>query len=177
MLFLSEKTLADNMSRQHYVSRTGSLSGNRAVISSVPPMACTCLLYTSPGWQKDFDPLRDVYNWREGWTRPDDPERFRVRTPEHADIHAARLKRWGQAVTPDERTNAREQLTAFLVQRIEEGAVTNRVELIEKIQGLGLKVPRQGKHYLTIEDDDGQRVRLKGGIYCEACLLYTSRCV
>lgn len=121
-----------------------------------------------PGWQKDLDPLRDVYNWREGWTRPDDPVRFRVRTPEHADIHVARLKRWGQAVTPDERTNAREQLTAFLVQRIEEGAVTNRVELIEEIQGLGLKVPRQGKQYLTIEDEDGQRVRLKGGIYCEA---------
>ena len=54
---------------------------------------------------KDFDPLRDMYNWREGWTRPDDPARFRVRTPEHADIHVARLKRWGQAVTPDERTN------------------------------------------------------------------------
>ena len=52
-----------------------------------------------PGWQKDFDPLRDMYNWREGWTRPDDPARFRVRTPEHADIHVARLKRWGQAVT------------------------------------------------------------------------------
>lgn len=121
-----------------------------------------------PGWQKDFDPLRDVYNWREGWTRPDAPERFRVRTPEHADIHAARLKRWGQAVTPDEHTNAREQLTAFLVQRIEEGAVTHRGELIEEIQGLGLKVPRQGKQYLTIEDEDGQRVRLKGGIYCEA---------
>lgn len=121
-----------------------------------------------PGWQKDFDPLRDVYNWREGWTRPDDPARLRVRTPDHADIHAARLKRWGQAAMPDERTKAREQLTAFLVQRIEDGAVTNRGELIEEIQGLGFKVPRQGKQYLTIEDEDGQRVRLKGGIYCEA---------
>lgn len=121
-----------------------------------------------PGWQKDFDPLRDLYNWREGWTRPDDPAGFRVRTPEHADIHVARLKRWGQVVTPDERTNAREQLTAFLMQRIEEGTVTNRGDIIEEIERWGLKVPRQGKQYLTIEDEDGQRVRLKGGIYCEA---------
>lgn len=121
-----------------------------------------------PGWQKDFDPLRDMYNWCEGWTRPDDPARSRVRTPEHADIHVARLKRWGQTVTLDERTKSREQLTAFLLQRIEEGTVINRANLIEEIEGLGLKVPRQGKQYLTIEDEDGQRVRLKGGIYCEA---------
>ena len=121
-----------------------------------------------PGWQKDFDPLRDMYNWCEGWTRPDDPARFRVRTPEHADIHVARLKRWGQTVTLDERTKSREQLTAFLLQRIEEGTVINRANLIEEIEGLGLKVPRKGKQYLTIEDEDGQRVRLKGGIYCEA---------
>ena len=25
-----------------------------------------------PGWQKDFDVFRDLFNWREGWARPDD---------------------------------------------------------------------------------------------------------
>lgn len=41
-----------------------------------------------PGWQKDFDVFRDLHNAREGWARPDDPQRARLCTPGHADLHA-----------------------------------------------------------------------------------------
>ena len=46
-----------------------------------------------PGWQKDFDPFRDLHNLREGWARPDDPAHARIATPDHADLHNARLLR------------------------------------------------------------------------------------
>ena len=120
-----------------------------------------------PGWQKDFDVLRDLYNWREGWTRPDDPERARVRTPDHADTTYARLKRWGKDLSKkDERCSIRDTLTDYLIARIERGSVTSRSECITAIQELGLTVPRHGKEYVTVEDpESGQRVRLRGGIY------------
>lgn len=120
-----------------------------------------------PGWQKDFDVLRDLYNWREGWTRPDDPERARVRTPDHADIKYARLKRWGKDLSKkDERCGIRDALTDYLIARIERGSVTSRSECITAIQELGLTVPRQGKDYITVENpESGERVRLRGGIY------------
>ncbi|UIB00762.1 relaxase/mobilization nuclease domain-containing protein [Desulfovibrio desulfuricans] len=120
-----------------------------------------------PGWQNDFDVLRDLYNWREGWTRPDDPERARVRTPDHADITYARLKRWGKDLSnKDERCSIRDTLTDYLIALIERGSVTSRSECITAIQELGLTVPRHGKDYITVEDpESGQRVRLRGGIY------------
>lgn len=122
-----------------------------------------------PGWQKDFDVLRDLYNWREGWTRPDDPERARVRTPDHADVTYARLKRWGKDLSnKDERSSVRDTLTDYLTSRIEQGSVTSRSDCIAAIQELDLAVPRQGKDYITVEDPkSGLRVRLKGGIYHE----------
>lgn len=49
-----------------------------------------------PGWQKDFDVFRDLHNVREGWAKPDDPQRARLCTPDHADLHVARLLRWGR---------------------------------------------------------------------------------
>ena len=122
-----------------------------------------------PGWQKDFDVLRDLYNWREGWTRPDDPERARVRTPDHVDVTYARLKRWGKDLSQkDERSSVRDSLTDYLTSRIAQGSVASRSECVAAIQELDLAVPRQGKYYITVEDpESGLRVRLKGGIYHE----------
>lgn len=34
-----------------------------------------------PGWHKGFDVFRDLFNWREGWARPDDPARARDELP------------------------------------------------------------------------------------------------
>lgn len=34
-----------------------------------------------PGWQKRYDPLRDAWNYENGWARPDDPQRARLLQP------------------------------------------------------------------------------------------------
>ena len=71
-----------------------------------------------PGWQKHFDLFRDLHNHREGWARPDDPARTRMFTPAHADLHRARLLRWGKTPKPDDRAAAKEaSYTLFAAQR------------------------------------------------------------
>ena len=46
-----------------------------------------------PGWQKLYDPIRDMHNYRHGWSRPDDPLRARPVQPGHeAFVDAAALR-------------------------------------------------------------------------------------
>ena len=121
-----------------------------------------------PGWQKHFDVFRDLHNHREGWARPDDPARARLRTPEHADLHKARLIRWGTTPGKDERAEAKDAVHAFLLMKIEEGQVTNRPELLAALREADLEINRAGKDYITVKDPaSGEKLRLKGGIYAE----------
>ena len=121
-----------------------------------------------PGWQKQFDVFRDLHNLREAWARPDDPARARLRTPEHADLHSARLVRWGKTPGKDERAEAKDAVHAFLFMKIEEGQVTNRSELLAALREADLEINRAGKDYITVKDPaSGEKLRLKGGIYAE----------
>lgn len=121
-----------------------------------------------PGWQKDFDVFRDLHNHREGWARPDDPTRARIHTPEHADLHNARLLRWGKTPSKDDRAEAKEAVHAFMQTNIEQGLVRNRKDVLQTLVGAGLGINRAGKDYITVKDpDSGEKLRLKGGIYAE----------
>lgn len=121
-----------------------------------------------PGWQKHFDVFRDLYNHREGWARPDDPARARLHTPEHADLHKARLLRWGKTPGKDERTEAKQAIHDYLRHCIEQGTVTIRTDVLTALQGAGLEINRAGKEYITVKDQEsGEKLRLKGGIYAE----------
>lgn len=121
-----------------------------------------------PGWQKHFDVFRDLHNHREGWARPDDPARTRLRTPEHADLRRARLIRWGKTPGKDERAEAKDAVHAYLLMKIEEGQVTNRSELLAALREADLEINRAGKDYVTVKDPaSGEKLRLKGGIYAE----------
>ena len=105
-----------------------------------------------PGWQKHFDVFRDLHNHREGWARPDDPARARLHTPEHADLHKARLLRWGKTPGKDERAEAKQAIHDYLRQCIEQGTVTSRVDVLTALQGAGLEINRAGKDYITVKD-------------------------
>ena len=115
-----------------------------------------------PGWQKTFDPLRDAFNAEEGWSRPDDPALARVQQPGHrAYVEAAQL-RAGLALEPAPRDLIRD----YLLQRVENGTVRNRADVVAALQEASLEVPRQGKNYLTALDPaTGDRWRLKGELY------------
>ena len=121
-----------------------------------------------PGWQKHFDVFRDLHNHREGWARPDDPARARLHTPEHADLHKARLLRWGKAPGKDERAEAKQAVHEYLRACIGQGTVASRADVLTALQEVGLEINRAGKDYITIKDpESGEKLRLKGGIYAE----------
>ncbi|MDL2286649.1 relaxase/mobilization nuclease domain-containing protein [Desulfococcaceae bacterium OttesenSCG-928-F15] len=121
-----------------------------------------------PGWQKNFDVFRDMHNHREGWARPDDPARARLHTPEHADLHNARLLRWGKTPSKDDRAAAKEAIHSYMQANIEQGLVRSREDVLQALAGAGLEINRTGKDYITVKDpESGEKLRLKGGIYAE----------
>ena len=115
-----------------------------------------------PGWQQTFDPLRDGFNHEHGWSRPDDPARARVQQPGHrAYVEAATLR-----TGLEHEAEPRELLRDYLVQRVENGAVQSRADVVSALEEAGLQVPRQGASYVTARDpDSGNRWRLKGALY------------
>lgn len=121
-----------------------------------------------PGWQKAFDIFRDLQNITEGWTRPDDPARARIHTPDHADLHRARLIRWGKKPSQDERADAKNAIHSYLRALIEDGIIRNREDVLVALRDAGLEIHRVGKDYVSVKDPDSEeKLRLKGGIYAE----------
>ncbi|PKN23549.1 MAG: hypothetical protein CVU68_00580 [Deltaproteobacteria bacterium HGW-Deltaproteobacteria-3] len=107
-----------------------------------------------------FDSLRDYFNYREGWARPDDPARSRLLQPGHRKfLNISRLAA---------EQNPRQMITDYLVHCIDLGEVTDRAGIVTALKAAGFEIPRQGKGYLTVHDlTSGQRWRLKGAIYEE----------
>jgi len=104
-----------------------------------------------PGWEKSFAPLRDAWNYQEGWARPDDPDRART----HGYVQESK----------DRDTN-RTTITSILETKIELGLIEDRADIIAALKDEGLEVPRAGKEYITaLNPATGDRWRLKGRIY------------
>lgn len=116
-----------------------------------------------PGWEKSYDPLRDTLNYENGWARPDDPARARLVQPGHqALIDAAALRKG--LTTP---TAAKEQITDWLVQRVEAGLVNDRAGVRASLAELG-EITREGADYLSVKPAGFDKaIRLKGPIYGE----------
>ncbi len=107
----------------------------------------------APGWQKDFDPLRDKWNISEGWSRPDDPARARLTQPGIFAQLSGDKKRFLAVVNE------------YVAQEVTEGRVENRGDLLSSLQEVGLGVAKEAKNYVTVKDEAGNRHRLKGAIY------------
>jgi hypothetical protein len=121
-----------------------------------------------PGREKAFGVFRNLHNHREGWARPDDPARARLHTPDHVDLHKARLIRRGKNPGKDDRAEAKEAIHAYLAAKLEQGLVQSREDILAALRGAGLSINRTGKDYITVKDPDSkEKLRLKGGIYGE----------
>ena len=102
-----------------------------------------------PGWQKDFDVFRDLFNWREGWTRPDDPARAR-----------------GREIRESDRDRAKEVIHAFLKEKVTQGLVRNREDILSALKEQGLSINREGRDYISvIAPNSGMKMRFRGGFY------------
>lgn len=121
-----------------------------------------------PGWQKDFDVFRDLFNWRENWARPDDPARAREELPKKADLFKARMARWGKDIQESDRDKAKDEIHGIIKKLIDEGQISNRDEIIATMKNLGLTINRSGKDYVSVKTkDSGLKLRFKGGIYAD----------
>ena len=119
-----------------------------------------------PGWQKDFDVFRDLFNWREGWARPDDPARARDELPKKADLFKARMARWGKDIRESDRDRAKEVIHAFLKEKVTQGLVRNREDVLNGLKEQDLRINREGRDYISvIAPDSGMKMRFRGGFY------------
>ncbi len=119
-----------------------------------------------PGWQKDFDVFRDLFNWREGWARPDDPARARDELPKKADLFKARMERWGREIRGSDRDRAKEVIHAFLKEKVTQGLVRNREDILSALKEQGLSINREGRDYISvIVPNSGMKMRFRGSFY------------
>ena len=130
-----------------------------------------------PGRQKAFDHLRNYWNHKKGWARPDDPNRARLVQPGRMiQANLAAIKR----VEADEFLNAfeaepgfhgREERKAAVVAwirgRILAKAINSREDVIASLEQIGT-VNRVGKDYLTVRlFNDHESIRLRGTMFDE----------
>ena len=119
----------------------------------------------APGWQRLYDPLRD---------RPE--PRARLGAAGRSGAYPAGAAAGARGVAGSCRAQGRQGAfekrpagTGRVPDRAGRGGeVRNRADVVEALEKLGLEVTRQGKHYVTVQDEpSGKRMRLKGGIYDE----------
>jgi len=115
--------------------------------------------------REHFDDYRSEVNAKYGLADPTDPDRAKnVSTPDHELKIAAEALRKGDKA-PE---NMRELIDGVLTQRVLNGLIQSRDDVLEHIADLGLEITRTGKNYITVSDPQStSRWRLKGGLYAK----------
>jgi hypothetical protein len=110
-----------------------------------------------------FDDFRSEINARYGLADPTDPNRARdISIPDHELKMASEAIRSGKKASG----NLRYTIDRVLSQRVLQGLIRNRDDVLEQIKELGLETIKTGKDYITVsEAQSGQRWRLKGTLY------------
>src|SRR5690606_8316263 len=114
-----------------------------------------------PGHEYYFDPLRDYFNYKHGWSRPDDPAlQHDVQLPDHQHlINAAALSAGIEAA--ENKNDVRELITDYLKQRIEYGFIRNRQDILEALSEVG-EFNRTSDNYITVILPKHGKTRLRG---------------
>lgn len=96
----------------------------------------------------------------------DDPARARDDLPKKADLFKARMARWGKDIRESDRDRAKEVIHAFLKEKVTQGLVRNREDVLSALKEQGLNINREGRDYISvIAPDSGMKMRFRGGFY------------
>ena len=102
-----------------------------------------------PGHIGSLDHLRDYYNHKHGWARPDDPVRRNM------------IEKGLDAHNPGDRTSIENALWSL----VESGKIKSRDDVITQLKEWG-SINRQGKTYVTvIPEGKKQGIKLRGGMF------------
>jgi len=108
-----------------------------------------------PGWQKNYDVLRDYFNTKYNWKSPDieaNPQNKRVANIENINL-------------PKEVKKAREIINNAVLDAISRGIIKNRSDTKAYLAKIG-EISREGKDYISIKPKGFKKaIRLKGAIY------------
>ena len=119
-----------------------------------------------PGWQRDFDPLRDALNTKHGWARPDDPARA---SDVHIESYEQKIKAESLKAGDTPKILNIESLTDYLIDHINIGHINHRADIKDALENLdGVTLTRAGKNYISVKLPGADKAtRLRGAIYDE----------
>ena len=124
-----------------------------------------------PGHEKHFDALRDHFNLKNNWSRPDDLLLMRTtQEPNHITKLNAQAKKIMDAESLQDLT--KKQFCKFIDDSISRLAahplsgIKTRADIVQEIKKhKDVKSVKQGRDYLTVELTGGKKHRLKGFLY------------
>ncbi|SHN71475.1 hypothetical protein [Desulfovibrio litoralis] len=115
-----------------------------------------------PGWEKKYDMLRDTFNYKYGWARPDDPLRARAWQPGLTSLIQEDAKRKKKPIPKSIGSIITDHLGNLAIN----GEIATRADVTREIELLGYTLTRAGKDYITVLDTaTGKRERLRGTLY------------
>lgn len=108
-----------------------------------------------PGHERLFDPLRDYWNHKMGWARPDDPDRARDVQP-GTEQHRSR---------PDRHPQSRAEIMEYIEGLAAEGLVTNAADVRAALSEIG-EITRASASYVSVRPEGFKKpVRLRGDVF------------
>lgn len=107
-----------------------------------------------PNWQKSYDPLRDYFNEKYNWTKPDDPARKRVTSS--PSVREAKS-----------RTKAKEMIDELMRSAVEQKIISSQQDAVNYLESIdGIEVSRVTKSAISVKIDGFEKpLRLKGAMY------------
>lgn len=131
-----------------------------------------------PTQRLDFDHLRDHWNYKMGWGRPDDPDRARHVQP--GDLQKRRLSKdkqisaeaqeLGISVSDlqgvaGEEVDTKTVVADTVLRQVIEGSIKNRDDVLVALGHFGA-VTRVGENYISIKSrETGKSMRFKGAMF------------
>ena len=123
-----------------------------------------------PGHEKHFDALRDYFNTKYQWSRPDDPL---LRNFTQEPNHIAKLNKQAEKIIAqhDLEKLKKSQFRRFInehIHRLLGIEIENRADIVRALKQLnGVQSVKAGKNYLTVTLNNNDKHRLKGAFYDE----------
>lgn len=128
-----------------------------------------------PSSKKVFEHLRNHWNFKRGWARPDDPRRARASQPEPTfkgnlsrarATHADELRNaFGVEPELNVRDERHTDVTAWISEQVVDGTIDSREDVLGALAKIGT-LNRKGDDYVSVRFDDLEKpIRFKGTLF------------